>query len=214
MNRGGIMGGLNTLMEWITRLAYVNLLWVLLTIAGLVVFGLFPATAAMFAVVRKWTMKELDIPVFQTFWREFRAEFLKSNGMGLILAAMAYVFYVDFQFFSSLDGVVSMLLLSASGSLFLVYLITSLFVFPVLAHYKLRLLQYFKQAFLIGISSPVGVISIIAAAVIIYFLTIQFPALLLFFSGSSLAYITMGFAMRTIRMMEEKKNLNMDRVEE
>lgn len=39
-----IMRGLYTVTEWIYRFAIVNLLWILFTIAGLVIFGFFPAT--------------------------------------------------------------------------------------------------------------------------------------------------------------------------
>ncbi|MBS4177478.1 YesL family protein [Lederbergia citrea] len=41
-------------------LDYVNLPWISF---GLIVLGFFPATAAMFTVIRKWMMKE-QVPVF------------------------------------------------------------------------------------------------------------------------------------------------------
>ncbi|WP_396954475.1 DUF624 domain-containing protein, partial [Niallia sp.] len=40
----------------IAKLMYVNALWMGCTFLGLGIFGFFPATAAMFSVVRKWIM--------------------------------------------------------------------------------------------------------------------------------------------------------------
>ncbi|RSL32414.1 DUF624 domain-containing protein [Salibacterium salarium] len=205
MNSKGIAGGLHSITEWITRLAYVNILWITFSILGLLVFGFFPSTFAMFAVVRKWIMGKSDFKVLPTFWAEFRTEFIKANVIGLIFIILAYIFYVDFRFFASLEGITSMIFISVSGSIFVVFFIIGLFIFPVLAHFKLSTLQYFKQAFFVGVSSPVAVISTMLSLIVMYFLIVRFPALIIFFSGSTLAYLLMWFAMRTFRVIEEKK---------
>ncbi len=75
MQMGGIMGGFYRVSEWIMRFAYVNILWGLFTLAGLVLFGFMPATVAMFTVIRKWLMGETDIPVFKTFFASFKKRF-------------------------------------------------------------------------------------------------------------------------------------------
>lgn len=63
----GTVGGIYHISNWIMRLAYVNFLWILFTLAGFIVFGFFPATIATFAVVRKWIFDTTDIPIFTTF---------------------------------------------------------------------------------------------------------------------------------------------------
>jgi uncharacterized membrane protein YesL len=88
----GLMGGLYRACEWIMRFFVTNVLWLLfnlpivffvlnlllaetinavavsmLPIAILVPFVFFPATTAMFAVVRKWIMKQPDIPIVRSF---------------------------------------------------------------------------------------------------------------------------------------------------
>ncbi|MFD2706121.1 YesL family protein [Salibacterium lacus] len=204
MNRNKAGNIFHTTLNWITRLAYVNVLWILFSLAGLIAAGLFPATAAMFAVVRKWLTEDVEIPVLPTFWNAVRGEFLRANAIGYTALVPAYIFYVDFQFFSSIEGIVSFILLVVSGSLFFLYVITVLFLFPALAHYQVRIPEYFKQAFFIGAGSPAGVIMSVAACVVIVFLTAWFPALLFFFTGSVPAYVIMWSTLRTIRIMEEK----------
>ncbi|WP_084028990.1 YesL family protein [Bacillus sp. J33] len=61
------------------RLVYLNLLWIAFSLLGIVLFGFFPATAAMFSVVRKWIMGETDVRVFKEFWQTYRKEFWKAN---------------------------------------------------------------------------------------------------------------------------------------
>ncbi|GAA3329844.1 hypothetical protein GCM10020331_079970 [Ectobacillus funiculus] len=63
-------------------------------------FGFMPATVALFTIVRKWLMKEIDIPIWRTFltvYKKMNSE--KSNILGLILAVGGALIYVDFQFF-------------------------------------------------------------------------------------------------------------------
>ncbi|SFL46714.1 YesL family protein [Salibacterium qingdaonense] len=204
MNRKKAGSVFHTTLNWITRLAYVNVLWVLFSLAGLLIAGLFPATAGMFAVVRKWLTQDEEIAVLPTFWQSVRSEFLRSNAIGYIALVPAYVFYVDFQFFSSMDGILSFVLITVSGSLFLLYVITVLFLFPALVHYRMCMMEYFKQAFFIGAGSPLGVIFSAAACVITALLTAWFSGLLFFFAGSVPAYVIMWSTLRTIRIMEDK----------
>lgn len=79
MELNGFVGVLYRTSEWIMRLVYLNLLWIAFSLLGIVLFGFFPATAAMFSVVRKWIMGETDVRVFKEFWQTYRKEFWKSN---------------------------------------------------------------------------------------------------------------------------------------
>ncbi|WP_163536305.1 YesL family protein [Gracilibacillus sp. YIM 98692] len=73
---------LNSMMDSFIFLAYINALWILFTLAGLIVFGFFPATTAMYAVFRKRVMGDESIKVFRLFWSTYRREFIKGNKLG------------------------------------------------------------------------------------------------------------------------------------
>lgn len=79
----GIMGGFYRISEWIMRFAYVNILWIAFTLIGLVFLGFFPATASLFAVVRKWIQGNNEVPIFSFFWTNYKSSFLKSNILGI-----------------------------------------------------------------------------------------------------------------------------------
>ena len=44
---------LNLFGEWVIRLVYLNILWIGVSLLGLGILGIFPATSALFPVLRK-----------------------------------------------------------------------------------------------------------------------------------------------------------------
>jgi uncharacterized membrane protein YesL len=60
-----VTNGVYRFCEWVTRLAYLNLLWIMFSLAGLVVFGVMPSTIAMYTVTRRWLTEDVDIPIFK-----------------------------------------------------------------------------------------------------------------------------------------------------
>ncbi|MGG1687820.1 YesL family protein, partial [Pseudalkalibacillus sp. NRS-1564] len=73
----GLWGKFYRITEWVARLVYVQCLWLVFSIVGLLVAGIFPATMGMFAVVRRWQLGETDVPVFPEFWTTYKQEFIK-----------------------------------------------------------------------------------------------------------------------------------------
>lgn len=89
MDTTGMTGKLYQACQWISRLAYLNLLWLIFISVGLVIFGVAPSTVAMFTIIRKWIQGEREMPIFSTFIEIFKREFWTSNrlkgGMGPLL---------------------------------------------------------------------------------------------------------------------------------
>ncbi|HEU5141310.1 MAG TPA: YesL family protein [Bacillales bacterium] len=203
----GIMGGLNAVMEWIMRLAYVNLLWIFFTLVGAIVFGMMPAAAGLFAVTRKWVMGETDVPVFRTFWDTYRSGFLKVNLLGLGYLAVGIIFYIDYVFIHSLGGMTSQILTVLLFSVVLLYLITFMYLFPVYVHFQLPALRYLKVSFLIGVANLPSTIIMAAGIVAVYLLLRIVPGMFLFFSGSLLSLIFMWAAYRAFLKLERQQRL-------
>jgi len=186
------------------ELAYINLLWIFFTLVGLVAFGIFPATAAMFAVVRKLIRDEEKFKILPTFWALFRADFLKTNGFGLIFLVISYCFYFNFSFLQLNRGELQFLF-PVLIFILISSIITLLFFFPVYVHFNLKFFQYLKQSFLIAITSPIEVITIGALAGGIYFVSTLFPGIIPLFTGSVFAYIATLISFRSFARIEKKK---------
>lgn len=141
------MGKLYTICEWIMKLAYINLLWIMFTVSGLILLGFMPATAALFTVVRKWFMKETEVPIWKTFFSVYKSEFIKSNSFGLVFVMAGIMLYVDYYLILNLDGIIRIVATSILLLISCLYLITVLFFFPVYVHYELKFFDYFKYSF-------------------------------------------------------------------
>ncbi|MBT2729552.1 YesL family protein [Bacillus sp. ISL-75] len=199
------MSGLFTLTEWIARFAYVNLLWIGFSVLGLVVFGFCPATVSMFTVIRKWIMGESDIPVFRTFWNAFKKEFLRSNGLGIILVLLAGLIFIDL-YYMKIDT--SNLLQLSHIPLFLfifAIIVTVLYIFPVYVHYNVKFVQLFKNAFYIMLINPIAnIVMLIGVAAAIFVMRVL-PGLFIFFSGSMSAGIIMASCYLAFQKIEKKQ---------
>jgi uncharacterized membrane protein YesL len=198
----GWAGRLYSISEWIMRLAYVNLLWIFFTLAGLILFGFVPATVGMFTVVRKWIMGEEDIPVFKTFWQAYRSEFINANLLGLYLVMIGFIIYFDLRFFQAQNGILFLVLFYVSIGIFFIYLTSLLFFFPVFVHYDLKGVKYIKQSFLIAISHPFQSILMVVGVLAGYYIMMLFPGLIPFFGVSVLAYVLMSMAYRIFTKIE------------
>jgi uncharacterized membrane protein YesL len=186
------------------ELAYINLLWIFFTLVGLIAFGIFPATAAMFAVVRKLIRDEKKFKILPTFWTLFRTDFLKTNGFGLIFLVIGYFFYFDFYFLQLNSGELQFLF-PVLIFLLISCIITLLFFFQVYAHFNLKFFQYLKQSFLIAITSPIEVLTIGALAGGIYFIATLFPGITPLYTGSVFAYVATLISFRSFARIEKRK---------
>ncbi len=187
----GLMKGFYTFSLWVTRLAYVNILWILFTIVGLVILGFYPATTAMFAVIRKWVLGDPEIPVFKTFWSNYKKEFVKSNILGLFITIFAFIMYSSMNIISSLTIPSLKILYIPNGLVTLLFLLTVLYIFPVFAHYDVKLTKVAKNAFIIMTINPLATFCMVVLTGFLVYIIYKFPGLIPFFSGSVIAFLLM-----------------------
>jgi len=202
-------GGFYKAFDWIYRIAFLNVLWLLFSVVGLIIFGFFPATVAMFSIVRRSILKE-NVPIFHTFWTVYKREFIKSNLLGLILSIIAYIFYVDLIFLKSTSGLIQLLYAPMLVMSF-IYILMLLYVFPVYVQYDIKVLQVIKNSFLIMVLYPFFTIIMIIVGLITTYFMFQIPSSLIFFSGSLMAFIIMGCANLAFRKNEQKLEQNVEK---
>lgn len=199
------MGKLYTICEWIMKLAYINLLWIMFTVSGLILLGFMPATAALFTVVRKWFMKEMEVPIWKTFFSVYKSEFIKSNSFGLVFVMAGIMLYVDYYLILNLDGIIRIVATSILLLISCLYLITVLFFFPVYVHYELKFFDYFKYSFFLGVLNIHILMLAILGLAADMFLLFYIPGLLPFFSGVSIAFILMSSSILIFQRVQKLK---------
>ena len=193
--------------EWALNLFLLNVLWILFSALGLFAFGIFPATAAMFAVIRKLNMAKEDVHVFKLFWKTYKVEFMKSNLIGYIFLMVGFLLYVDLRVLQQLDSsLLNLILTVATFILVFLYLLTLLYVFPVFVHLNLKTVEYIKYAFILAIGKPKQSLLILLALAISMFLLIQVPGLIPVFGISIFSFILMKISSSSFPPIESTHN--------
>lgn len=75
---------LDSVLQWMIRLVWLNLWWLALTLLGGVLLGFGPATAAGHTVVTRWLRGETDLSVPRTMWHEWRRDWGRRVLVSLI----------------------------------------------------------------------------------------------------------------------------------
>lgn len=189
---------------WITRLAYLNLLWLLFTIVGLVILGFYPATVAMFAIERRWIRGNKDLPMFKTFKEEFFKNFKHSNIIGHCFTLLALLIYINYQFVAVMDFWLADVFQYVLFALAFLTFIIFMYIFPVFVHYQVTLIEAISFAFVIALSSPLNTVLILVNVISFFFIAFYIPGIIPVFMGSAISFITMWFAYRTIQKIDKK----------
>lgn len=193
------------LFQWLTRLAFLNMLWIGASIAGLLVAGSFPAVTAMLTVCRKWIIEGIEIPVFKTFINAFKQDFWKANIIGWILFLSAVILYVNFELLMNGTIDFSPIVVFAYYFLVILFAIVAVNVFPLYVHYEAPLFKLFKNAVIIGFARiPITLGLLVLIGGIIY-LSLLAPAVIIFFSGSILSFTVMRLMMLTTEKIDKQK---------
>lgn len=187
----------------VAQLMYVNTLWVGFTILGLGIFGFFPATVAMFSVMRKWIMGERELPIVATFWAYYKSDFKQANILGYLLVIIGLLLYVDLKFFQAEInpgyGLISLVFLS----LLFWFCVILLYIFPLYVHYDFPIFHYIKHAIILSFARPLQTMAMLVGGIAVYLLFQYFPGLVFFLGGSLFAYILMFLAYFSFQKEQE-----------
>ncbi|UOQ87306.1 YesL family protein [Gracilibacillus salinarum] len=211
MEMSGLWGGFYRISVWITRFAWLNILWICFTLLGLVFFGIMPATIAMFTVVRKWVLKEYDTAVAETFWHAYKKNFVRANLFGLILYIIGYFLSVFLKYTGLMsDSSVYPVLLGIFIIAAFLYVMLVLYIGPVYVHYQLSFWQYIRYAVSIGAVNLHYSICALTVLAGIYYLSLKYPGVTLFFTFSISAYVTMFVVHIGFRQLFKKQQEQLD----
>lgn len=188
--------------EWITRLAYLNLLWIFFTLTGLLLFGFFPSTLAMYAIVRDWLNGKTDIVIFKNFWNYYKTEFVKSNLLGLFLITIIVLIGLDIYYVQMNDFTWISIPLYAMILLFILFLF---YLFPAFTHFDLNLFPLMKNTFFIMLISPLHTLLIIICIGALFIFINVFPGSALIFGGSLYALITSWLALHAFNKLAQNR---------
>lgn len=205
MHNNGYLNFIYKLSDWFVKLIYINILWILFTIFGLIIIGFFPATFAMFSVIRCLLFKK-NIHIFKGFWKFYTADFVKSNVLGGMILFIFLVLYFDLVIVGSKAVGFLHFFYYPLLVISLLFFATILYIIPIYIHFNSKIFQLFKDSFIVMILNPINTLTMISSIVFIYFISAVIPTVVLLFSGSLLALFVTMAALRSF----QKINYNID----
>jgi uncharacterized membrane protein YesL len=214
MQQNTFIDGIYNISNWILRFTYLNFLWILFSLLGLLVGGLFPSTVSMFTVVRKWILNKSSVPIYETFLKTYKTNFIRSNILGYSLSFIGLVLYADFLFLRNVDTYLFQLLYIPVLVISFLYITTLLYVLPIFVHYELKGIELLKNAFFLSIISPFSTLKMCLGLLLLWYLMITFPGSIILFSGSMTSYIIMRTANTAFLQHElKRKNTSFNNIE-
>lgn len=182
-----IMSIVFTVSDWFMRIVKLNIAWLLTSLLGLLIFGLFPATYAAFYVADRWIHGDVDIKIWRTFFKAFRRGYLHSQLLGIIISAGIFILCVDILFFRQVKsqwvGTIVIVLLVI---LLICLIIIAIYMYPIKVSFDLNVRNTFKTAFFSGLSHLQWTFFNILGVAGILFVTYLFPATVFFLTGGSI----------------------------
>ncbi|SDZ47828.1 Uncharacterized membrane protein YesL [Evansella caseinilytica] len=204
MQTNPLMDRLHVRFSWIARLAYLNGLWLVFSLGGAVLFGAFPATAAMLTICRKWLHGDEEFSVYQTFVKAVKRYFWQANLLGWLLTAAGLLLYLNFLVLRSTGAAFGIIYVAAFYVTVFFYIVTVVNAFPLFIHYPVSVFRCVKHAFLIGVLHSHRSMAMVVSGSAFYYLMFSFPAAALFFLGSVIAMLQMWLALSSYKKIDGK----------
>lgn len=221
----GISGVFYGMSEWVMRFSGVNLLWFALSLpflvlfvtvemsnrAGLLFFGaaawlfasflFFPATAAVFSMVRDWIVEEDYSSIIKKFFSHLKSDYKMNAKAGMIFSAIWLSLYYG-SFYAVAE--------KSSGAFIFLLLGIALFIYTINflsinAHYHMSGLQKGINAFFLSAGRPLlGLFIAVSSFVLVWLSTTQLLWLLPLLTCSMTAFLSFSAFYRTAQKIEGK----------
>lgn len=177
------------------NLVILNILWFFFTLAGLGILGLFPATVALFAVLRDMIINHDSDKIIKKFAHYFMENWLVSNALGYMFSLVLFVLYLNVKIIHLVEArTLYVVMMSATLIIGVLILITFLFLFPVFVHLKFKWWTYPKYAFILTIAKPFNTILLIILLALVMYVYYLVPALMFLLGMGLISYIIMKIA--------------------
>lgn len=155
----------------ITNYFLLNMLWILFSLP---LVTMFPATAAMFAVIRDW-QRGNDEGIFRAFFAHFKRNFLNAFLYQIAFSLFIIIFVLDFLLIDELGPFMAQLVFILLISLGILVAFISMYIFPVMVHYDLKFFGMIKQSMLFSIMYFPSTLLSILIFVVMVFIVLFFP---------------------------------------
>lgn len=198
----------NKIYEVFNRIYYLmklNGLWLLFTLLGGVVFGIIPATIALYACIRQQIRNESETHLFQMFKKYYVETFRRSMLFSVVFAAIALFFFGETVILVNVGTGNLLLEIAIKVTRLLIILGVAMF-FPIFVHFDVKGIKTVVQPLLFLLICPLEVLYMGLIFVLVSLLFAISPLLILFIGIALPAYGMSLIMMKKFTRLE--KNIN------
>lgn len=192
--------------EWISKLLYLQFLWVIGTLVGGIVIGIFPATIALYASIRQLYLGETDLKVAQYFKEHYKKNFKDSLIIGSWYILTFIILFIYMQFISATSDSPLAYLHIILYIIMIAFILLALYIIPVFVHYDVKLRIVIKNAFFISLINIKYNIYLISSFLALFLILSRYQIIIIFFGISLPAFLNMFFCMKAFNHYSEKRN--------
>lgn len=179
--------------DWLLEILKLHFYWVVYLFRGGIILGIFPATAAMYAVIRHWQMKEQEPPSLADLYKQYYEEnYWAANILGWMFCAVTSVIAANFYFLPYYPETLRLFMYPVIISFTFILLIGWLYMFPAVVHFTMPVASYFAVIIKLGFTSFPGVIMQVFFLGIYLTAIYMLPALLILFGIVPLVFVQMA----------------------
>jgi uncharacterized membrane protein YesL len=175
------------IMDWIWRLSWLNLLWILFSIP---IITIIPSTFAMYAVTNRWQTDDVDIEILPTFYKAFKKYLVKSLPLGSILVGIGVFLYVDLLILKDQTEGILLILRYAILVIAIFYVPIALYSIPVYIQTNITWYKALPVAFIVAMKKPINTMMVLCGIVGVLCFVLFFTGFGVLFFGSLCALFT------------------------
>ena len=138
----------------------VQILNLFISFSMLLVFGSGSASAAMNYIIKKF-VDDTHAWIWSDFWDNFKSNFVQGTLAYIINTVVFSLLFISLLFYSTAaKGAISIVLTVVVSVIFVVFLLMQVYVYQIMAGFKLKLKDIYRNAFLLAVGKlPVTVIA-------------------------------------------------------
>ncbi|ADU30540.1 YesL family protein [Evansella cellulosilytica] len=191
--------------EWLLELLKLHFYWIVFILRGAIILGLFPATAALYGVIRHWIRESDYEDQLQLFKRLYKENFKVANIYGWIFTAISGIIILNFLYIPLYsEDVVKITMYTVIIFFIIILTIFWLYLFPVIIHYRLPIRDYFAAIIQVGISSPLAIIMQLMLLGIYSMLIYHLPPLIILFGIIPFALTQVAISNNIVNKIDSK----------
>ncbi|WP_449538882.1 YesL family protein [Ferdinandcohnia sp. Marseille-Q9671] len=195
MTDNRLLNTLNSIVDYFL----LNLLWV---IASIPLLTIFPATAAMFGVIRKRQLQKDSKGIFLDFLMMFKENFKQSSILSIIWAVVALFLYMDYMLIDPQGSVVELVLYIFLISAVILFSAITILVFPVMVHFTVTWKGVIRNSFFFSLMKPIVSIVLLVSLVVGLGSTYYYP-ISIFIVPSVIVSIVYSFSQKLFDLVQE-----------